>query len=488
MASLNLPSVNINPGVIQGGGAPDPLTQFLAALAQGQEVGVAKMRERGLNSRSSAENELAKVRIGLEKERIGLERDKEATRMAEAEAKARQQETLGKLHLEAAKVLLPWMVSTGQGAQAQQQFFPQQGQQAPSQPAPAMPTQGAPSHPLESVMQVLQQAPPEVLGELMTRTSGMVNTAQSLYQKQLDARARTEALDRAVAGIKDPAKQNQARAALGLIDVDAAVATPIIKEIFPEGWTHQDLSNWPTVAQAFGIDFGQYRAIRGLPAVASIPDDTKYSRPSGGTGGERAQMARALLQVMGPASRVLDHYRMTVGSPGLITNFMKAAEAGTLKEALGNAIIDDADKQWLSAGGAFADGWIRFVSGAQTNEREYGRLIRVITDSWLDGPAVRQQKANMRRMMLEAVQTVAIGEITGVPKDPVAELDKMLKYEWDPRLKRFLEEERLATINNRLKRDSGVSGFNPNDTTPGGTSDATTALNGILFGGGRRTP
>lgn len=101
----------VNPQVLQGGGAPDFATSLLQAIMQGQGIGAQgygqAQQEKGMNSRSSAEMDVRKQELALQQKHYDLliAQTKHQQEIANQQGEATQ------LFL---KTLMPHLASTGQ--------------------------------------------------------------------------------------------------------------------------------------------------------------------------------------------------------------------------------------------------------------------------------------------------------------------------------------------------------------------------------------
>jgi hypothetical protein len=159
-----------------------------------------------------------------------------------------------------------------------------------------------------------------------------------------------------------------------------------------------------------------------------IPDDVKYVAPTlkfERRPTEQQNKASAQLTVMQSAAPILDAYSQKQ-APGYVTSFLKSAKTSTFAELIANPLLKEEDRQFLQAGRQFVDAWTRAVSGAQTNETEFARILKSTIETVGDDPNTREQKRNMRSQMILAVQDISSGTMT---RGQV--FDRLLRQNWN---------------------------------------------------------
>lgn len=423
---ISLPPLpNVNPGVT-GSSIPSsaPLEDMGAAFLQ---AFLAAQQQRGADSRSSSELEQRKQEFELHKRKLDMELN--AQRIALEQARAQGT---------AAKVLLPHLVQMG-GANQLLQLPQMQGTppMAPGAPQlPVLPQQV--SGPMDALAKVSQGLPAEAVPEFTKQFSGLAERAQGKAD-------RLAGIERAVGAITDESKRPGARALLTFAELGANLPKEVQAQLFPQLFPQdgsvdpQSLNAATTMFRTGAFSWGQARRQAGLKQVPGIPDDVKFqpfpTRPR-----QDQLKAGAQLDVMVASKSVLDEYS-TRKPPGILVSWIKGGKAGGWRELLGNPALSAQDRQFLQSARQFTDAWVRVVSGAQTNEQEYGRFIAAITEAAGDDEQTRAQKRNMRAIMTQAVADIAGGAVT-----PTQAIDRALKMDWTPEQKRFLTEERTKAV------------------------------------------
>lgn len=403
----------------QPSAAPDPLSVLLAALTQGNELGVRGLEEQGRNSRSSAENEIQKAQLALQGKKLDLE-------MADKKIELERQKAEGK----ALADLMPFWIQSGQAPQNPNADAPQ-GQQGAMQPAP----QGAAS-PLGGLEQVVAALPPELRVGFLKSVLQPTENAQKQYddaQAEAVATAQRQAIiDNAVAGLPEGDRENARRAfGIGALKLPKEVADPIIQRLWGKEWTSESVNaavNFAkTMSSATGqpIPFGKVAALLGMKAPANLAD-AKFTAPKEEWRPTVQQISAAaqFKNMQGPFKFL--QAASNVGNPGLAASFLRNFKGGVLPETALNALLPDAmfsskDKEYLQSLRVFVDSYVRVVSGAQVNADEFSRFMLSLGEAAGDTREVRQRKARARTAIMGAIFDISQQKLAGS-----ASLDQLL--------------------------------------------------------------
>lgn len=449
---LQLPQ--INPGIGGSGIAPqNPLgdagAAFIQALLASQGNTARREEERGRNSRSSVEAELEKGRQAIQKAEVDFRIAQEKTKQANAKTEG---ETL--------KQLLPMFLQMGGGAQ----MFGQQGAPGPmlgaeGGPQPAVAPPGQPA-PMASFSGAVQQLPSELVPGFVQNYSKLATDAQGKAD-------RLASIERSVAAIKDPAQQQGARALLTFAELGAnlpkELQATIFPQLFPKGAVDPQAMNAASTLFKTGLfTWGQARRQAGVAQIPGVPDDVKFNpfptRPR-----QDQFKAGAMLSVMQAATPIMDKYSIEK-APGALTSWAKGGGKGSFRELLTNPLLSSEDRAFVQSARQFADAWAYVISGAATADAQFARIFGSITESFGDDAATRQQKRNMRQIMLQSISDIAGGTVT-----PTQVLDRTLKLDWSPDLKKFLQEERGKAAKHETSVKAGkvpIDVSSPAPTTP----------------------
>jgi len=454
----------IRPQVIQGGGAPDPYAQILQALMQGGQIGAqgyqASQDRKQRASISSAELQQRQQEFELRKMAMQME-------LADKKRELEGQKAQGN----ALKELLPYLIQTGQMSPAAMGGGMQQQGMAAPQPtglpsvgltpqlsAPMAP--GVSQSPMQAFHGVTQGLPAETVPSFVQHFAGLATQAQGKAErlKQIDSAA------------KQSSNPEGARAILTFAEIGPSVPKEALKTLFPQlfpegsGVDPAALNAATTMFRTGNFTWGQARRQAGIAQLPNIPDDVRFqpfpTRPR-----QDQLKAGGQLTVMQAAAPVLDAYSESK-SPGPLTSFVKGGKAGGWRELLSNPTLAPADKQFLQAGRQFTDAWVRVVSGAQTNEQEYGRFLSTIIESFGDDASTRQQKRNMRQLMIQAVSDIAGGAVT-----PTQAIDRALNLDWAPERRRFLQQEREKAAKYETDIKAGKIKLDTSTPAPGSPED-----------------
>lgn len=453
---LQLPQ--INPGIGGSGIAPqNPLgdagAAFVQALLASQGNSLRRTEEQGRNSRSSVE-------AGLEQGRLAIQKAEMDFRIAQEKTKQQNAKVQG----DALKQLLPVFLQMGGGAQ----MFGQQGAPGPTMgqgdqgaaPQPSVaPT--SPPAPMAAFAGAVQQLPSEVV-------PGFVNDYSKLATDAQGKADRLQAIERSVSAIKDPAQQQGARALLTFAELGAnlpkELQATIFPQLFPKGEAvdPQAMNAASTLFKTGLFTWGQARRQAGVPSMPGVPDDVKFNpfptRPR-----QDQFKAGAMLSVMQSATPIIDKYSQKQ-APGPLASWIKGGGKGSFRELLGNPLLSVEDRAFVQASRQFADAWAYVISGAATADAQFARIFGSITENFGDDPGTRQQKRNMRQIMLQSISDIAGGTVT-----PTQVLDRTLKLDWSPELKKFLQEERGKAAKYETEVKAGKTSINtttPAPTTP----------------------
>lgn len=292
--------------------------------------------------------------------------------------------------------------------------------------------------------------------------------AASLPLMQIAERKRNEAdrianIERAIASVA-PEKQKGARSVLTFAEMGANLPAAMQQQLWPELFPPEAAIDPQVMNSATGLfkagtfSWGQVRRIYGLPRVEGIPDDVKYTPPT--LKYERRPTANqekvgASLSVMQQAAPILDAYSER-RAPGLLQSAMQNTRRGGLAEMLANPFLTDEERQVLSSARNFSDAWMRVISGAQTNESEYPRILSSIIERIGDDPSTRQQKRNMRMQMMLAAQDIAAGAVSRE-----GALDRMERMDWSPEQRKLLQEYRARMRKYEAKLKAGMAQMDP---------------------------
>lgn len=451
---ISLPPLpNVSPQVIATGGAPDPVQGFLQALLGGANLGSGIRQDREHLALQRQQEE----RIAREQERLARENE---TRIANARAEGN-----------ALRALI--LGGQQQPMGVEQQGFDVMGGMGPA-PSASAPASGAPAGPMGALARVLPDVPAENVTSFVQNSRNVLTDQQTYADKQ----RRFADIENAVGTIKDESKRPGARALLTFAEAGANLPSQVQAQLWPElfppeGGIDPAAMNAATTLFRTGVfTWGQARRQAGLQSVKGIPDDVKFepfpTRPR-----QDQLKAGAQLDVMVAAKPVLDEYS-TRKAPGPLASFVKGGKPGGWRELLSNPLLSPQDKQFLQGARQFTDAWVRVVSGAQTNEQEYGRFIAAITEAFGDDTQTRQQKRNMRGVMVQAVSDIAGGAVT-----PTQAIDRALKLEWTPEQKKFLFEERRKAERYESDLKKGKASIDTSSPAPGTPEDLQDQLDEI---------
>jgi hypothetical protein len=433
------------PQVIQGGGAPAIEDIILQTLLQGMQQGQSAYQ-------FAQQQKIAQGQLDIARQQAEAQTREQEMKVANARALGRALQSLligpaatstpqpmggpGQMMPDPSSALgspgaMPWEMAPSFGASVPTTDM-QPGGQA-----------GVPSSaPFGQMGAIAQTLPPEMVPAFAEQARAAIMDREKL-QEQV---RRRDAIETAINSM-EPAKQKGARAVLTFAEAGANLPKEMQQQLWPELFPADKLidpqaMNAATTLFRTGVfTWGQARRQAGVPSLEGIPDDVKYVAPSfryERKPTEQQNKARAQLTLMQSNAPILDAYSMEQ-APGWLVSIFKGQVKSGWFETGANAIgaVSERDQQFLASARQFVDAWVRAVSGAQTNEQEFGRILRATIETKGDSEGTRQQKRNMRNMMMVAVEDIARGG-TNITRESI--VDRVLSLDWGAEQKKVLQE------------------------------------------------
>jgi hypothetical protein len=313
---------------------------------------------------------------------------------------------------------------------------------------------------------------------------GIASSAEPLM-KMAEQSARDAAeiadINRAVGSV-DPSKQSGYRALLMSAKLGANLPAQVQQQLFPElfpqdGSVDPQVINAGTALFKTGVfSWGQVRRQLGIPKMDGIPDDVKYVAPTlkfERRPTEQQNKASAQLQLMQSTVPIIDAYSIDQ-APGVVSSYLLNSKPGGVQELFANSLISDKDRQFVSATRQFGDAWVRAVSGAQTNEQEFARILRASFEMAGDDPNTRQQKRNMRAQMVQAVADIAAGT-----NSRTQVMDRLLGLNWSKEQRKMLEDYKKRAARYEADIKAGKVQVDATSPAPGNANELQEQLDEI---------
>lgn len=452
------PLPNVNPQVITGGGAPSATDTFLQTFLQSMQ--------QGPQAYQAAQN------AKLESRRLDLMAKQEERLTREQELQLQNARAEG-------EALRSLIMQTGQQAQQQvsgdvRQMLNASGMM-PLGTADTVTVPMQMAGPAGALANVVQGIPAEHVAATAERGRAVLGD----QQKYLDQATRLGNIEKAVGAIKDESKRPGARSLLMFAEMGANLPREVQAQLFPElfpsdgGAVDPQTMNAATALFKTGLfTWGQARRQAGLQAVKGVPDDVKFepfpTRPR-----QDQLKAGAMLTSMQSAVPIMDAYSEKQ-APGPLASWVKGGSKGSWRELIANPALSSEDRQFIQASRQFADAWAFVISGAATADQQFSRIFGSTTESFGDDPQTRQQKRNMRAMMIQAVADIAGGAVT-----PTQVIDRALKMDWTPEQKKFLTEERARAVRWEADKAKGRVRLDLSTGTPTDADDLQQQLDEI---------
>ena len=391
----------------QPSAAPDPLSVLLAALTQGNELGVRGLEEQGRNSRSSAENEIQKAQLALQGKQLDLE-------MADKKMALEDQKMLGA----ALQVLMPNWLATGalQNIQPKDLGLPE-GSGQPQQPQPVQQVT-----PMQGLEQVSAMLPARLRPKFLEMALAPTASAEREHQAAVTRQANAAALDKAI--LQAPEANRPGLKALATFEqMTPGMPDAVYRTNFPNLFP-VDKPEWnPTVLNGVldgmresGMAFGQMRAAAGLPKNPAIADDFVLEKPEGAQQGVRARLAANFLQQATSADLKLRELEEAHGGLGLAGDVLRGAQGTGMIDALkryaANTVTSPEQRQLAQANVAFAQAARFFMSGQQSAVAERGDFLAQYAVLKGDDAATKQQKQTSRMVLQMAIEGMTGGVLT----------------------------------------------------------------------------
>lgn len=283
--------------VIQGGGAPDPLQQLIAALSGGAELGAqaadTQTKERGAASRSALQHEADMANVALRQKEYDLT-------LADKKLALERQKMLG----DALKQILPHMQATGQAQKVVDAIGPEigltPGASVPQSMEQPQANAGLAGGGQQDIASVLRSLPAEVLPGIMEHLSQVASIRQQQTRDTIGAKYQPPA-DESIPGMVNRLKRMSAEyatagdhAMVASLASDIGAIEPNAMKTDYEWFQKKDGSTVylpkeqgsklglgkPITQSGFGFGpGGPLAVIRGISAVAGLEDaDEKMKR------------------------------------------------------------------------------------------------------------------------------------------------------------------------------------------------------------------